>query len=155
MSKSPLLFLDFDGVLHPIFARGPALLSKRPLLWQLLDACPPVDVVFSTSWREIYPIHDLIELATACGGEHHADRFIGTLPSIIQEANRNISGPVHLREIAIRAWLDGNGLQGRNWIALDDDQTGFKPGCPNLFLIDKMTGLGPEHVELLIARCQV
>lgn len=149
-----ILFLDFDGVLHPDFARGKAHFSAKPLLWRLLDSCPQVEVVFSTSWRSDHSVEKLIQLVTHEGGEHLAGRFIGGLPSIPFEANRNITGPVHLREIAIRAWLAGNGLQGRNWIALDDDPTGFKPDCPNLILIDKMTGLTTDWMNHLITRCQ-
>lgn len=149
-----ILFLDFDGVLHPGFARGPAYFSALPLLWQLLNECPHIEVVFSTSWRSDHSVESLIQLVTSQGGENLAGLFIGAIPSIPFEANRNITGPVHLREIAIRAWLAGNGRQGRNRIALDDDSTGFKPDCPNLILVDKMTGLKPEHMEILIASCQ-
>jgi len=149
-----ILFLDFDGVLHPDFARGKAYFSAKPLLWQLLDECPQIEVVFSTSWRSDRTVEKLIQLVTHDGGEHLAGRFIGAIPSIPFEANRNITGPVPLREIAIRAWLAGNGLTGRNWIALDDDPTGFKPDCPNLILIDKMTGLTTDRMSHLITRCQ-
>lgn len=149
-----ILFLDFDGVLHPSFARGKAYFSAKPLLWQLLDECPQVEVVFSTSWRSDHTVEKLIQLVTQEGGEHLAGRFIGGLPSIPVEANRNITGPVHLREIAIRAWLAGTGLTGRNWIALDDDPAGFKPDCPNLILIDKMTGLTTDRMNHLITRCR-
>lgn len=154
MSKDALLFLDFDGVLHPDFARGKNLFSANPLLWQLLDECPSLVVVFSTSWRSDHHVEKLIQLVTRDGGEHHATRFIGTIPSIPLEAGRNIAGPIHLREIAIRIWLAGNGLQGGNWIALDDDRSGFQADCPNLFLVDKMTGLTTDRMEALIERCR-
>jgi len=149
-----ILFLDFDGVLHPGIACGPALFSARHLIWQLLDACPHIEVVFSTSWRETHPVPELTEFVTAGGGEHHAGRFIGTLPSVLYEAGRNIAGPVHQRENAINAWLTGNDQPVRNWIALDDDKTGFTPACPNLIWIDKITGLKPDDMANLIMRCQ-
>ncbi len=98
-----ILFLDFDGVLHPDFARGKAYFSAKPLLWQLLDECPQTEVVFSTSWRSDPTFEKLIQLVTHEGGEHLAGRFIGGLPSTPLKANRNITGPVHLREISIRA----------------------------------------------------
>lgn len=111
-------------------------------------------MVFSTSWRSDHTVEKLIQLVTHEGGEYLAGRFIGGLPCIPLEANRNMTGPANLREIAIRAWLAGNGLIGRNWIALDDDSTGFKPDCSNLILIDKMTGLTADRMNQLIARCR-
>lgn len=65
-----ILFLDFDGVLHPDFARGKAYFSAKPLLWQLLDECPQIEVVFSTSWRSDRTVEKLIQLVTHDGGEH-------------------------------------------------------------------------------------
>jgi hypothetical protein len=148
-----ILFLDFDGVLHPDFARGPALFSARPLLWQLLDACPHIEVVFSTSWREIHPVDELIGYVTSGGGERHARRFIGTTPRIVTERGANIA-QCYLREAEINLWLLGNGQKDRPWIALDDFTEYFSPACPNLVAIDHVTGLKPEHLEGLIARCQ-
>lgn len=148
-----ILFLDFDGVLHPDFARGPAYFSAKPLLWKLLDACPHVDVVFSTSWRDIHPADELIQFVTAGGGEHHADRFIGTTPSIVTEPGANIV-QCYRRETEIKLWLLGNEQMHRQWIALDDFKEYFSPNCPNLIEIDHITGLKPEHIETLIARCQ-
>lgn len=147
-----ILFLDFDGVLHPDFARGAAYFSALPLLWQLLDECPHVDVVFSTSWREIHPVHELIAFVTAGGGEHLAGRFIGTTPNIVTERGANIT-QCYRREIEINLWLIGNGQKHRPWLALDDFKEYFSPGCANLFEIDHITGLKPEHLEILIARC--
>lgn len=154
MSKSPILFLDFDGVLHPDFARGTALFSARPLLWQLLGECPYLEVVFSTSWREIHPVDELIQFVTAGGGEYLAARFIGTTPSIVSERGANIT-QCYRRETEIKLWLFGNGQIHRSWIALDDFKEYFSPDCPNLIAIDHITGLKPEHMEVLIARCQL
>lgn len=154
MSKSPILFLDFDGVLHPDFARGQALFSARALLWQLLDECPHVEVVFSTSWREIHPVDELIQYVTAGGGEHYAARFIGTTPSIVAKREANVR-QCYRRETEIKLWLLGNGQNHRSWIALDDFKEYFSPACPNLITIDHITGLRPEHMESLIVQCQL
>lgn len=89
-----ILFLDFDGVMHPDFAREKALFSATPLLWQVLEACPLVDVVFSTSWREIHPMSELIDFATQGGGEHLAGRFIGSTPSIVTERGPTSRNPI-------------------------------------------------------------
>lgn len=148
-----ILFLDFDGVLHPDFARNHACFSANPLLWQLLDACPNVDVVFSTSWRGIHPVAELIQFATQGGGERHARRFLGTTPSLVTERSANIVQR-YLREEEIACWLHGNGRDREPWLALDDFKEYFSPACPNLFAVDHITGLTAAHMPDLLARCQ-
>ena len=45
-----ILFLDFDGVLHPN-SDDSEHFSCAPLLWELLRRHPDVRVVLSTGWR--------------------------------------------------------------------------------------------------------
>ena len=45
-----ILFLDFDGVLHPQPNDG-AQFSNAPRVWELLARHPEVSIVFSTGWR--------------------------------------------------------------------------------------------------------
>lgn len=122
-----ILFLDFDGVLHPTFARGKNYFSSLPLLWQLLSACHDIEVVFSTCWREDYPVEKLIQLVTENGGESYIERFIGATPCIV---SRTAEFP---REIECRLWLHGNGRLHRDWLALDDDKKKFLAGLPESF----------------------
>jgi hypothetical protein len=46
-----ILFLNFDGVLHPPHAERDQLFCQRHLLWAVVDTCHDVEVVFSTTWR--------------------------------------------------------------------------------------------------------
>jgi hypothetical protein len=46
----PLLYLDFDGVLHPNFASPSTYFCYLPLLEQALEGTP-VQLVVSSSWR--------------------------------------------------------------------------------------------------------
>lgn len=149
-----ILFLDFDGVLHPSFARGKNHFSSLPLLWQLLSACPDIEVVFSTSWREDYPVEKLIQLVTQRGGERYIERFSGATPCIATGIGTNNTAQLFPREIECQLWLHGNGQLDRDWLALDDFQENFSPDCPNLFLINKMTGLVSDQMVALITRCQ-
>ena len=75
-----ILFLDFDGVLHPQPNDG-AQFSNAPRVWELLARHPEVSIVFSTGWRFEHTLAALRQFATQQGGEHLADRFIdaGTL----------------------------------------------------------------------------
>lgn len=76
-----IIFLDFDGVTHryggPVFEHADRLVD-------LLRDVPHVDVVLTTSWREIYPFDDLRHFL----GDDLAHRVIGKTPVIKQKKNR-------------------------------------------------------------------
>ena len=145
-----IMFLDFDGVLHAVGGcKGP--FTHVPLLWGLLRARPEIEVVFSTSWREIHKQDQLIEFCTANGGEDLAHRFVGQTPRQRSEAGRYIAGPVHVRFAEIAIWLCEHG-KGRPWIALDDDPIVFPPACKNLVLVDALKGLQQKDVDEVLRR---
>jgi hypothetical protein len=61
-----LLFLDFDGVLHPAISTDAIdLFCRRPLLEDVLRSCPQVDVVISSTWRETRTLDQLQSLFSA------------------------------------------------------------------------------------------
>lgn len=75
-----ILFLDFDGVLHPETGKMP--FENTHLLWQILRKAPDVRVVFSTSWRESYSFDELVNFATFGGGESLSHLFVGVTPVV-------------------------------------------------------------------------
>lgn len=145
-----ILFLDFDGVLHPQPSPDEELFCRAPQLWSLLRSCPTVEIVFSTSWRHMYGFNELVSFVTAGGGKELAQRFIGTTPSILQEEGANIAGQYHRRHMECRYWLLGNRLESKAWLALDDDARTFPANSANLFLVDSATGLTDSNVDLII-----
>lgn len=138
-----ILFLDFDGVLHPMPANDEGLFCRTPLLWQILRACPHVEVVFSTSWREMHDFELLLDVATHGGGEDMAHRFIG--------ATDESDDAKPLRESECHAWMQVNRPMS-DWIALDDQESRFLSNSSNLYLVDYRTGLTPGDVEACIGR---
>lgn len=142
-----MLFLDFDGVLHP--ESSGELFCRTELLWQILRACPNVDVVFSTSWREIYPFDDMLEFVTYGGGEDLAHRFVGATPMVVSDKLAYQTEELYRREAECCLWLEGNN-QHRSWLALDDTDFWFRG--PNLYLVDRRTGLTDADVATVIAR---
>ena len=144
--------LDFDGVTHPECADADQLFCRTPLLWQIMRACPAVQVVFSTSWREIHRPDELLDFATFGGGEDLAHRFIGQTPIIVQEPEAFIHGHVYKREDECREWLRLNGGINQPWLAVDDIDHWFKG--PNLHLVDHLTGLTDADVQAIIKRIQ-
>ena len=79
-----ILFLDFDGVLHPFQARDEGYFCCVPHLLEILRQHPEIRVVFSTSWRGEFPFPRLVEFVTADGRENLAHRFIDSTPYLSQ-----------------------------------------------------------------------
>lgn len=141
-----ILFLDFDGVLHPNL-KGEPDFCRLPLMWQILGACPDMEVVFSTSWREIYKFDEMVEFVTYGGGEEFAARFIGSTPEL--EAQNHCDR----RDLEIQSWLDANGHSG-SWLAIDDMPNLFNGGHPNLYVVDGACGLTDADVLAILGRIQ-
>lgn len=139
-----ILFLDFDGVTHPETTND--LFCCAPLLWEILRACPHVDVVFSTSWREHYPFDELVGFATSNGGEDLTARFIGATPVIPIDP---LADEYRRREIECQQWIDEN-APGRKWLALDDMSYWFSYGENQLYLVDYVWGLKAQDVPKVI-----
>lgn len=132
-----LLFLDFDGVLHPRATTN--LFTHLPKIEGVLGDFPHVQVVISSSWREEIPFIELQEMFN----EKLRDRIIGTTPLVdIQYP----PGPVGHREEEIRIFMAQSEYSGEQWLALDDEAPFFTVGCPHLILCNSATGLD-ESVE--------
>lgn len=145
-----ILFLDFDGVLHPdTIERDDELFCCCSHLWSVLEAVPTVEVVFTTNWRHKHRFEDLVRLVTAGGGKHLASRFVGTTPDVLRNAARDT---YRIREVECLAWLCGNGRSSRGWIAVDDVASGFSFPQPQLVLIDPATGLTVNDVGRVVNR---
>lgn len=144
-----LIFLDFDGVLHPEGLQAgerDKLFCARPLLHQILRAAPGVDVVFTTSWRRLYSFADLVAFASA--GEDLAHRFIGITPHL--PAEERMQGIIGQREDEIQAWLAIHDRDPGRWLALDDQPDIYWPRCAGLYLTNWQTGLVDEDVWTIV-----
>jgi hypothetical protein len=145
-----ILFLDFDGVLHPEnIEREAELLCCRKYLWAVLEAVPTVEVVFTTTWRRKHRIEELVSLVTAGGGEHLASHFVGATPEVLPN---DFGDTYRSREKECLAWLYGNGQSLREWVAVDDMAYWFSFPQPRLVLIDPATGLTANDVNRIVAR---
>ncbi len=128
--SSDLLFLDVDGVLHPVgvdYSFSSKFFSHLPLLEELLREFTSVDIVISSDWRRTESVEQL---------QRHfsvdiQQRVIGTTPQI--DPNMAVH---HRRQSEIQAWLDGNGRSDAEWVALDDWPYSFEVGFQRLVLTD-------------------
>ncbi|MDD5297959.1 MAG: HAD domain-containing protein [Rhodocyclaceae bacterium] len=147
-----ILFLDFDGVLHPeSLGRTEAdwLFCRLPLLHAILRALPEAQVVLSTSWRLIYPREELVDMVFS-EVPNLAGRFAGCTPDL--DAKNRVQGIIGQRQDECVAWLEQAGRAGGPWLALDDCEDYFWPGCRELYRVDHRTGLTEKDVPSIIER---
>lgn len=152
-NSNPLLFLDFDGVLHPIGSPD-RYFARLPLLENLLRGDGKAwQVVISSSWREFFSLQ---QLRCHFSSDLRA-RIVGMTPADDDKfLHANWGGLVELfpREIQIRQYLAQRGLVDCNWVALDDNASWFREGAgnPHLVLCQSKTGLTSREVEIVRQR---
>lgn len=130
-----ILFLDYDGVLHPARAvvgrNGPeldgpgALFMWADLLADVVAPRPHVQIVLSTSWARHLPYEQVRDFLPA----KLRRRVVGSVWHSIQ------SDPEFSRGLPYSYWQDASRFQQvrrwvnvhrlRRWVALDDDARGW------------------------------
>lgn len=130
---STILFLDFDGTLHPEPIRWRSF-EHVPALASLLAQYPEVGIVVSSSWREQMALDDLKRPISAL-----SERVVGVTP-VIPDAKRQ-------REI--EAWLAGHAVE--RWLAIDDMADLFDDQCSWLLEVDPKAGLDQSELQRLKA----
>jgi len=130
---SPLLYLDFDGVLHP--TTGNDLFCRMHLLEKALIG-KDCKIIISSSWRFHHPFKYLLGLfPESLRGQVAGvtgDAFVGRWP----------------RHSEILIDVSKRSAQGR-WRALDDSWIEFPKDCPELIRCNPNSGMGSkESAEL-------
>ena len=129
-----LLFLDFDGVLHPTHFAGQDPFNRVHLLEETL-AGSNIGIVISSSWRFTHSLEKLQKL----------------LPNSISSLVISVTGsPVigkHARYQEIVNFLRSYGAS--NWKALDDSYWEFPSPCPELIRCNPNTGISEKQIQEL------
>lgn len=122
-----IIFLDFDGVLHPFLDRsGAKAFCYMPRLEKVLREFLSVQIVIASTQREIVPLPLLKEQFAP----DIAARIIGATPIFDIHDAGDVAG---IRHREILAYLNGSDT---DWLALDDDASLFSLGCAKLVLCD-------------------
>ncbi len=117
-----IIFLDFDGVLHPQKPHvplGDQAFCHLPRFENVVRDYPTIEIVISSTWREHRTLAQLRSFFSA----DLAHRIIGATP-IVPDLN---GVQPYLREAEILAWLSIAERESEPWCALDDTAWLFSP----------------------------
>lgn len=144
---SQVLFLDFDGVMHPERCDVDKYFCRRELLEAWLRLRPSVVVVISSSWREAHSLDEIQSFFS----EDIGPRVVGVTPVLRRCDWEDYDGelpPMRFeREAEVLRWLNGSGEPWRPWAALDDQAWLFQPFCRQLVLCDGRIGLTQRQLD--------
>jgi len=138
-----ILFLDFDGVLHPYapWPHNEHVRSKYfaflPRLESVLREFPQVHVVVASDWR----LHHTLDELRGFFAEDIRERVLGTTAPDMLATDR-----VGKRQLQAQQYLRDHNLVDVPWIAIDDTPNNYLPDahlvlCQNMF--------GPQEEETL------
>jgi hypothetical protein len=134
MASEFILFLDFDGVLHPDPPSSQApLMCRAPLLQDWLFQNPHVSVVVSSTWRLKRTLGQLQALFPVWG-----DRIVDATPNLPQDSFQ--------RQHECESWVREQAKPWTPWLALDDRAWNFRPFEKRLLLVDRTSGLVPDDL---------
>jgi len=131
----PILFLDFDGVLHPATPRRdrPVAESRKfsylPRLERVLREHDDWQLVITSSWREHQPWEFLLQPFD----QDIVSRVVGKTPLL---HCKETPYPRHPRFEEISLYLASLSGEESSWLALDDDSRLYPADCRQLILCD-------------------
>ncbi|MCA8229565.1 HAD domain-containing protein [Burkholderia vietnamiensis] len=153
----PTLFVDYDGPLHRghavldaggnvLLDSGQPLFEYAPLLAEMLEPYPNVQLVLTTSWLDTLPLDQVVSYLPAA----LARRVVGTTRGIKVRFGYLMDGSA--RTYVIRSYVFEKRL--KNWLALDDSvygafhlSTDFLDLSPHLVLLDAQRGIGDAQAQ--------
>jgi hypothetical protein len=137
MAQRKLLFLDFDGVLHPATCQSGQLFMHTKALARCL-AGSDCEIVISSMWRLRWPLEAM-----------HEFLLPELMARVVDVTGQALDGP-HARYSEIQAYLATRpDRQGLDWRALDDAVWEFPADTPELIACDSEQGLGVEQMGVL------
>ena len=134
-----ILFLDFDGVLHPTGANT-VKFTRLPVLETFLSepAARSIQVVITSTWRDAYSIGTLRGFFS----EGIRPRILGCTEPLDEYLSE------YQREEEIKGWINGYPSAIERWVVLDDDRLHFSPAFhKHVIFTDSSVGLDGGSIE--------
>ena len=143
-----ILFLDFDGVLHPEPCSSEDAFCKLHLVEPILRDFENLEIVVSSAWRLDWK--DPVESTTQMRKHFSADiaqRVIGVTPDhrYLEHSTAPKGLGEYQREWECRSWLRKHRTKGTPWLALDDRVWWFQPNSPNVMIVPFYSGSTADH----------
>lgn len=145
-----LLFLDFDGVLHPFFPceDRPDIESQpfsyRPRLEGVLREYRRVEIVICSDWRKSHSLEGLRGFFS----EDIRPRILGVTPVLPKD--RTGVGWVGIQHREALTWLEVQSMLNRPWVALDDDYYNWLPESPLVCCDDGFREVEEEALRAML-----
>lgn len=157
-----ILFLDFDGCLHPddvyhvegkpvLRTEGAKLFEHADVLADLVAPYPELRIVLSTSWVRVLGFNQAMEYSLIQGLTQAQgylpmplkSRVIGT---IYENCTDYVEWAGLSRFDQIFRYVNGRGIA--SWLSLDDDSNGWPEAFrENLVWVNRRLGLGEHRVR--------
>jgi hypothetical protein len=150
-----VIFLDFDGVLHPQGCAERDHFCFLPNFSEALKLADPFQrapIVISSLWRH----HCTLKQIRKYFPEDIAAQIVGVTPYMTDADAREVtdwaqyggnqSKTCH-RQREVIMWMNAHSPSG-NWLAIDDRASYFHKNTPNLFLVPKLVYQGDSGITV-------
>lgn len=145
-----IIFLDFDGVLHPEPCRDPEkLLAELLRVEGILRDFQQAQIVVTSTWRHSRTIKDFRDLFSPLT----AMQIVGLTPRW-QDLDETVYS--YHRQAEVEAWLRTHRAPWDEFVILDDKPWLFSPFYPRLLKCNPSTGMDDQvevTVRALISAC--
>jgi hypothetical protein len=142
-----ILFLDFDGTLHPDGCDIDKFFCRAPLIEEVLRDFPYIQVVVSSSWGQVHPLAELREFFS----QDIKTQIIDVTPGRLLLSEIPTELWHFVREAQCDSWIRTN-RPGVPWLAIDDQAWRFDPTSPNVLLVDGKIGITQADIRELRRR---
>lgn len=145
-----ILFLDFDGVVHPEPSKAEYAFCRLHLIEEILQDFPLVEIVVSSAWHLEWETE---QESVANLKEHFSyalrERLVGVTPDHSKTTPQNAPDGLaeYMREWECMDWLGKNRPAGTPYLMLDDRDWWFRPDNPHLMIVDCDSGFMPENED--------
>ena len=144
-AKHKVVFLDFDGVLHPESGSPEKHFCFMTNFCEAIESAgnkQDVSIVISSAWRLTSTFDQLVA--------NFPHGFRAKVVGVTPDLQASFEFPAGSRQREIEAWMEEHAPNG-DWLAVDDRETLFAKSCPNLFLVPQYRPGCSAGIDTMVA----